>query len=274
MARIGFLKPGSYQCQPFRRKGNSKLTHLRVVVEDDDLLMVEIDSIYDDGLVGISYRGQNYLWRGEKKYGLSNPDLSLVVEASQVIIDERYDKLPTQTEYAHYVFRNPETGKYEAFNERRPRIDYVRTLQNDFAKIYLQGHETVSLDDLTMVAEDDTKNNIILKEISKRTGMKVKHFYDDRNNGFLIGNILELRGAFVLDIAVEDLEEFKRKFEALCMEHSLFPQIDIAFNDTYLEDGLELDASDLYCMALNMGINLEELFEEKRGTLTGSKFGL
>jgi len=274
MARIGFLKPGSYQCQPFRRKSNSKLTHLRVVVEDDDLLMVEIDSIYDDGLVGISYRGQNYLWRGEKKYGLPNPGLSLVVEVSQMIIDERYEKLPTQTEYAHYVYRNPKTGKYETFGERRPRIDYVRTLQNDFAKIYLQGHETVSLEDLTMVAEDDTKSNIILKEISKRTGMKISTFYDDRNNGSLAGNVLEMRGAFVVDIVVKDVEEFRRKFEALCMEHSLFPQIDLTFNDTYLEEILDLDTTDLYCMALNMGINLEELFEEKRGVLSGSKFGL
>jgi hypothetical protein len=274
MARIGFLKPGSYQCQPFRRKSNSKLTHLRVVVEDDDLLMVEIDSIYDDGLVGISYKGPNYLWRGEKKYGFPNPGLSLVVEASQMIIDERYEKLPTQTEYAHYVYRNPESGKYETFGERRPRIDYVRTLQNDFAKIYLRGYETVSLEDLTMVAEDDAKNNVILKEISKRTGMKIGQLYNDRNSGSLIGNILEIRGAFVTDIVVKDVEDFKRKFEALCMEHSLFPQLDITFDDSYLEDSLELDAPDLYCMALNMGINLEELFEEKKVVLLGSKFGL
>jgi hypothetical protein len=277
MSKIGFLKPGSYPCQPFRRNNNSKLTHLTLVVKEGEFTMVEIDSIHDD-LVEISYREGKNLYRGKQRYKLSHSNLSLRVKASQMIIDERFESLKlvygSRINYSSYIYKNPTTGLYEEFYNRNPTIDYIRTFEANFEKIYLNEASNMTLEDLILAEEDDIKSNVILKEISKMTGIKIGKFYDENYNGSLSGNILEIRGAFVTNVAVKDVEEFKTKFKALCMEHSLFPQVDITFNVSYLEDNIELSVPELYCIALNQGIDLKELFKRQRGVLIGDKFGL
>lgn len=121
----------------------------------------------------------------------------------------------------------------------------------------------------------------IMKEIAKRTGAKleeknINEFIREDEDYLYLREISRMEftdGSFgQITMVVKDAE--KKALSEKLME--VIKQFDPAATliSDFKEDNYCLDSADIHVRALNMGINIEELLEQKKGSITGMKYGL
>jgi hypothetical protein len=279
MKKYIIIKPGNFKAPPVRRYGQRKNTHYKVKLSEHIIAEVKEEYGPDHGGLVRVYPDENVpTWiRSGRTDGrrieffvnpgefLDDERTQFVVESNKLIHEKRYetflfdvDDNPQEiTLYGVDIMKTYETGEIWVDDERGVKYSDVRPVESDKIKLLLMAKEVAKKIEGTITNDDERE---FIEEESDYLTIRAQKV-DLRN--------LVRHQIFTTDIEKlkEDLMEVIKKHDPRSVSNEIFRDDVVIKEDSY-------DATQITLMFESLGLDKVELFDQKRGVITGKKYGL
>jgi hypothetical protein len=294
-----YVKPGIYHAQPEWNYNTRKNSNKKLAIARSVIAQVTGDFNKDTFEVKLLFGVGTYFSRSQN-YGRKRTDSVFYVKKSEAyhdgIVNRIYRKLKANVNKDESLNRDPnlktefllvnKEGTY--FTQRPVCINIDKMMLNKGQQVVYEFASDVFVEqkDLKPFKSSRIETLVIAKTLAKEFGASVTNeedFEDDSSyipqveidmmKFYMSGNV---SGSFYIN--KNKLKDLKKDLEDLYTKYA-HPKLDMfsaVFEMTEESDfnSLMLSEEEIHVIARNMGLNVEQILLDKKGTITGKKFGI